>query len=114
VLCSTVLEYLSEPRAALVELRRVLEPNGLLLVSVPNAHPIARWLIVTMYRLTKPLGRWRQNPFPDHSKHSSESGFRRLLDGCGFRVEAVRKFGGMFGFPILGHGTLMMFRAVKL
>jgi 2-polyprenyl-3-methyl-5-hydroxy-6-metoxy-1,4-benzoquinol methylase len=115
VLCSSVLEYLSEPRAALVELRRVLKPNGLLLVSVPNAHPIARWPIVTIYSLTKPLGRWRQNPFLDYSKHAySESCFRHLLDGCGFRVEAVRKFGGLFGSPILGHGTLMMFRAVKL
>jgi ubiquinone/menaquinone biosynthesis C-methylase UbiE len=115
VLCSSVLEYLSEPRAALVELRRVLKPNGLLLISVPNAHPIARWPTVIVYRLTKPLGRWRQNPFLDHSKQSySESGFRHLLDGCGFRVEAVREFGGPFGFPVLGHGTLMMFRAVKL
>lgn len=115
VLCSSVLEYSSEPGAALVELRRVLKPYGLLLVSVPNTHPIARWPTVAVYRLTKPMGRWRQNPFLDYSKNAySESGFRCLLSGCGFRVEAVRQFGGLFGFPILGHGTLMMFRAVKL
>lgn len=115
VLCSSVLEYLAEPRAALVELRRLLKPNGLLLVSVPNAHPIALWPQVTMHRLTKSLGRWRQNAFLDYSKHSfSESGFRHLLRECGFRVEAVRQYGGMFGSPILGHGTLIMFRAVKL
>jgi 2-polyprenyl-6-hydroxyphenyl methylase/3-demethylubiquinone-9 3-methyltransferase len=116
VLCSSVLEYLSEPSAGLIELRRLLKPNGLLLVSVPNAHPIARWPTVALYWLTKFLGRWRQNTFLDHSKHSySESLFRRLLVDCGFRVEAVRQYGGLFGSaPILGQGTLMMFRTVKL
>jgi 2-polyprenyl-6-hydroxyphenyl methylase/3-demethylubiquinone-9 3-methyltransferase len=114
VLCSSVLEYLAEPSAALIELRRLLKPNGLLLVSVPNAHPIALWPQVTMHRLTKSLGRWRQNAFLDYSKHSfSESGFRHLLRDCGFRVEAVRQYGGPFGSPILGHGTLIMFRTVK-
>ena len=53
VVCSSVLEYVSDPRAALVELWRLLKPNGLLLVSVPNAHPIARWPT-----LTKPLPLW--------------------------------------------------------
>ena len=116
VLCSSVLEYLSEPGLALMELRRLLKPNGLLLVSVPNAHPIARWPGVILYRLTKCLGRWRQNAFLDYSKQSySQFGFRKLLDRCGFQVEMVRTYGGMFGFrSILGCGTLMMFRAAKL
>jgi ubiquinone/menaquinone biosynthesis C-methylase UbiE len=116
VLCSSVLEYVSDPRAALGELRRLLKPNGLLLVSVPNAHPIARWPMLTIYWLTKRLGRWRWFQFLDYSKHSySELRFRRLLSSCGFRVAAVRTFGVTLGFEaILGQGTLMMFRARKL
>jgi SAM-dependent methyltransferase len=115
VLCSSVLEYLPDPGAALIELRRVLKPNALLLVSAPNAHPIARWPIVTAYWVTRHLGPWRQNRFLDHSKHSyTESEFQQLLADCGFRVEAVRSYGGQFGFPIFGHGSLLMFRAVKL
>lgn len=116
VVCSSVLEYVSDPRAALVELWRLLKPNGLLLVSVPNAHPIARWPILTIYWLTKRLGRWRWFQFLDYSKHSySELRFCRLLNSCGFGVEAVRTFGETLGFEtLLGHGTLMMFRAVKL
>jgi len=116
VLCSSVLEYVSDPRAALVELRRLLKPKGLLVVSVPNAHPIARWPMLTIYWLTKHLGRWRWFQFLDYSKHSySELRFRRLLNVCGFRFEAVRKFGVTLGFEtVLGHGTLMMFRAVRV
>jgi hypothetical protein len=28
-------------------------------------------------------------------------------------IREARTYGGLRGFPILGHGTLMMFRAVK-
>jgi 2-polyprenyl-6-hydroxyphenyl methylase/3-demethylubiquinone-9 3-methyltransferase len=115
VLCSSVLEYVREPRTALAELRRVLVPNGLLLVSVPNSDRIAWWPIMSAYWLTRPLGRWRLCEYLDYNENRySEPCFRGLLDSCGFRVEAVGTFGGVRGIPILGHGTQMMFRAVKL
>jgi 2-polyprenyl-6-hydroxyphenyl methylase/3-demethylubiquinone-9 3-methyltransferase len=115
VLCSSVLEYVSEPSAALFELRRVLKQNGMLLVSVSNSDPIAWFPIVLAHRLTKHLGPWRMCQYLDYFKHRySELTFRRLLDRCGFRVEAVRTYGGVRGFPVLGRGTLTMFRAVKL
>ena len=115
VLCSSVLEYVAEPRTALFELRRVLKQQGLLLISVRNADPIAWLPAVSAYWLTKGLGRWRLCKYLDYSKHSySESTFRQLLNSCGFRVEKARSYGGLRGFSVLGHGTLVMFRAVKL
>ena len=115
VLCSSVLEYVSKPSDALHELNRVLKKDGTLLISVPSSHPIARWPVVIAYWLSKPLGRRRVFNYLDHSKHSfSESRFRRLLESCGFRAEAVRIYGGPRGTPILGHGTLMMVRARKV
>jgi SAM-dependent methyltransferase len=116
VLCSSVLEYVADPCAALIEFRRLLKPKGLLLVSVPNAHPIARWPTLSIYWITKHLGRKGWPPYLDYSKHSySQSRFRRLLASCGFGVEGVRAYGEMFGFePIFGQGTLLMFRAVRL
>ena len=40
VLCSSVLEYVSDVDTCLKEFARVLRPAGLLLVSVPNRHSI--------------------------------------------------------------------------
>lgn len=40
VLCTQVLEHLEDPRAALVEFGRVLKPNGLLILSVPQYWPL--------------------------------------------------------------------------
>ncbi len=115
VLCSSVIEYVAKPNTALRELNRVLKKDGTLLISVPSSHPIARWPVVLLYWLSKPFGRRRLFNYLDHSKHSfSESGFRRLLESCGFRAEAVRIYGGPRGTPILGHGTLMMVRARKV
>jgi len=115
VLCSSVIEYVASPPAALAEMRRLIKPNGLLLVSVPNSDLWAWWPALTLYWLTRGLGRWRLHRYLDYSKHRySDAAFRRLLEGAGFRVEASRTYGGVRGFPALGHGTLMMFRAVRV
>lgn len=116
VLCSSTLEYVPNLLAALRELHRVLRPKGLLLVSVPNAHPIARWPLLAVYWVTKYFGRKRWFEYLDHSKHFySESRFRDALRSSGFRAEAVRTWGGLRGpAPLLGHGTLFLFRATKL
>jgi 2-polyprenyl-6-hydroxyphenyl methylase/3-demethylubiquinone-9 3-methyltransferase len=114
VLCSSTLEYVADPVAALREIRRVLKQKGFLLVSVPNAHPIARWPVLAVYWLTK-LRRKRWFEYLDHSKHCYfESNFRELLRKCGFCAEALRSYDGVRGSPILGQGTLLMFRAIKI
>ena len=115
VLCSSVIEYVPHPAVALREFHRIMKEDGTLLLSVPSAHPVVRWPVVALYWLTKPLGRHRVFTYLDHSKHSySESSLRRLLNACGFRMEAARTYGGPRGKPILGHGSLLMVRARKV
>jgi SAM-dependent methyltransferase len=115
VLCSSVLEYVSDAQAALIELRRLLKQNGLLVISVPNRTSLAWWPIFGLYRLTKHLGPCRVYEYLDYSKNRySELGFRCLLRSLGLRVDMIQKYGGMRRFPVLGQDTLMMFRAIKL
>ena len=115
VLCSSVLEFVSEPSAALFELRRVLKQNGMLLVSVSNSDPIAWFPIVLAHRLTKHLGPWRIVPV---SRLFQTQVFGiKLFDACSTAADSVSTpYGvrGVRGFPILGRGTLTMFRAVKV
>jgi 2-polyprenyl-3-methyl-5-hydroxy-6-metoxy-1,4-benzoquinol methylase len=93
VLCSSVLEYVPEPIACLLEFARVLKPGGLLLVSVPNRNSVARRMQLTLHRLG---GLWGQSwcTFLDYSSHHySRIEFERLLVHAGFSGEKLVPFG---------------------
>ena len=81
VLCSEVLEHLPKPDRAIGELRRVLKPQGTLILTVPF------------------LSRLHEEPC-DYFRFT-EHGLRRLLADAAFSVEELRPTGSVFGF--LGH-----------
>jgi len=114
VLCSSVLEYTPSPETALRELRRVIKKGGLLAASVPSSSLSARLPTLFIYWLTKPLGRWRQLSFLDHSKFAySPDTFSQLLRKCGFKTQGFRKFGEVRfrGVRFTWDGTVIMFLA---
>jgi ubiquinone/menaquinone biosynthesis C-methylase UbiE len=110
ILCSSVLEYTGSPEQALRELRRVLKSGGILLVSVPNASPLARLPQVALYWLTKFTHR-RKLTYLDHSKWSySRRSFARMLRRCAFSPCDHRKFGEvrLSNIKITADGTMLM------
>ena len=65
VLCSEVLEHVARPWKALPELRRVLRPDGWIIVTTLTSFPI--------------------HGFPDDYYRYTTSGLRLLLEDAGFR-----------------------------
>jgi 2-polyprenyl-3-methyl-5-hydroxy-6-metoxy-1,4-benzoquinol methylase len=94
ILCSSVLEYVSDPSACLIEFARVLKPAGLLLVSIPNRNSVVRRMQVACHHLGGLLGQsWVK--FLDYSLHQySVREFERLLTQAGFSCEKLVPFGG--------------------
>ena len=116
VLCSSVLEYVDDPRACLAEFARVLRSGGLLLVSVPNRNSLIRQAQVACYRLGARIGQnWL--PFVRHSRHEYSVGeFTRLLSESGLVAEKVLAFGSPLPRRVQRlprAGSLLMFMAKK-
>jgi ubiquinone/menaquinone biosynthesis C-methylase UbiE len=116
ILCSSVLEYVSDPDICLEELGRVLRPNGILLISVPSAHSIIRTLLKMTHACTATIGR----PWPKYlsvSKYQySVSEFRAVLRGHALKPEKSMCFGIPAPSWLSNNqivGSLLMFRARK-
>jgi 2-polyprenyl-3-methyl-5-hydroxy-6-metoxy-1,4-benzoquinol methylase len=116
ILCSSVLEYVSDVNACLAEFCRALRPGGLLLVSVPNRRSIIRRAQVNTHRLGNAL-KQQWLPFLDHSCNEyTAPAFRELLEGCGFTVEHVIPFGSPIPRLLQRQefgGSLLMFCATR-
>jgi 2-polyprenyl-6-hydroxyphenyl methylase/3-demethylubiquinone-9 3-methyltransferase len=112
IVCSSVLEYLASPEAALREFHRLLKPGGVLLASVPNGAMSIRIPLNLVYWITRPLGSKRRVAYLDHSKHCYSAGqFEQTLRRSGFAVEQMVKFGRFvlpFGIPGSRSGILIM------
>jgi ubiquinone/menaquinone biosynthesis C-methylase UbiE len=116
ILCSSVLEYVSDPAACLAEFARVLRPASLLVVSVANRNSLVRRAQVATHRLGRVL-RQRWCAFLDYSHNEyAASDFRALLKEHGFTTGNIIPFGSpiprwlqrrQFG------GSLLAFCAVR-
>jgi len=116
VLCSSVLEYATEPKSWLNEIARVTKPGGILMISVPNARSLVRLGLRAVFCLT----RWTGAPRPRYLAHSrlqySVAGFSALLQSHGYEPAYVAAFGS--SVPSWLHELrwfdgLLLFRATK-
>ncbi len=93
ILCSSVLEYVSDPCACLNEFARVLKPGGLLLVSIPNRNSVVRRIQFACHKLGSLMG-FGWVSFMEYSRHQySRPEFERLLAQAGFSAEDPLPFG---------------------
>ncbi|MHC4577582.1 MAG: methyltransferase domain-containing protein [Planctomycetota bacterium] len=77
-----VLEHLHDPRAMLTRILRILQPDGLLALQVPDiSHPRARYY----------GRRWKHFEPPVHLWYFSKTTLRRLLEDLGFTVVYARR-----------------------
>ncbi len=91
-----VLEHLTQPRETILELRRLISPDGLLIVVVPDARfhallgGIRRRLGASdPYWLEQPKGFLSGFKFPDHLCSFQPRTISLLLQRCGFRVKSI-------------------------
>jgi 2-polyprenyl-3-methyl-5-hydroxy-6-metoxy-1,4-benzoquinol methylase len=83
VILRHVLEHLDDPLRALSEVRRVIAPDGTLIVAVPN---LASWQ-ARMARCD-----WFHLDLPRHLHHFTPAALRTLLARAGFTVDRVSHF----------------------
>lgn len=99
VWASEVIEHIADTARWLSEVRRVLAPNGRLLVTTPN-HARIRLLLGGIERYSDPLG--------DHLHLYTRRSLRRLLSEFGFARVEIRAAAG----PPL-HRRLLLARATR-
>jgi 2-polyprenyl-3-methyl-5-hydroxy-6-metoxy-1,4-benzoquinol methylase len=73
----SALEHMNEPRANLIEARRILKPGGTLVVQVPNA---------ASYQARLFGGDWFALDAPRHRYHFAPRTLERLLSQTGFKL----------------------------
>jgi SAM-dependent methyltransferase len=116
ILCSSVLEYVSNPAACLAEFARVLRPGGLLVVSVANRNSLVRRVQVRTHELGRML-RQRWCAFLDYSHNEyAAADFRALLKRHGFATTNVIPFGSPIPHWLQRRefgGSLLAFCAVR-
>lgn len=117
ILCSSVLEYLADPRGCLREFARVLRSGGTLIASIPNRNSVHRRAHSAKYRLTRLLGHAGSPAYMRYSKNAfGAAEFRGILAKAGFTPVRSQSFGGpwpTFAQNWPGLAPLILFEAAR-
>lgn len=91
IICSEVLEHLSDDLAGLKELKRVLKPGGTLMITVPNHNypflwdPV-NWVLERVFKTHIKSGFWA-GIWNQHLRLYYPGELRRSVEDAGFKVE---------------------------
>lgn len=78
-----ILEHLENPEVILKELKKLLKPNGVLVIQSPNIESF-------MFKLTKE--KWNWLLFPNHLYHFTPKSLTLLLKHSGFKIVFRKTF----------------------
>ena len=92
VLCSSVLEYLEDPPAALREAARVLRPGGTLVLSLPPTGSVLRWAQRCVRLAARCVGRRAFDYFEVSRFEISPARLDTVLGSAGFAKDLVMPF----------------------
>ena len=84
-----VLEHLTDPQGTFREMRRILKPDGIVYVAVPNTRSLNFWLFGPD---------WYGLDSPRHVISFSPKALRFLCDETGFEIVKIRFRSGAFNF----------------
>src|SRR5436190_12142121 len=82
-----VIEHVPRPDEALVRMREILKPGGLLFLSTPDAGSVVARLMRSRWHYIEPM---------QHIMLFNKKNLARLLDASGFDVIATRTFGHFY------------------
>jgi 2-polyprenyl-3-methyl-5-hydroxy-6-metoxy-1,4-benzoquinol methylase len=87
-----VLEHLTEPFSELLETKRILKTNGLLVVNAPNGQSLLAKILKTKWHLVLP---------PEHLFYFSPKNLGTFLEKNGFKVIYSSNIGKKFTFQYI-------------
>ncbi len=86
---NNVLEHLSDPKETFREVRRILKPDGIVYITVPNTRSLNFWLFGE---------NWYGLDSPRHVISYCPETLRFLCDATGFQIAKIRFQSGAFNF----------------
>jgi len=81
VIMNQVLEHVPSPKTTLLDVRRLLRPDGILYLTVPNFGSLEARIFDE---------HWAGLRIPEHLHHFTPSPLRKLLESAGFRILTCR------------------------
>ncbi len=114
ILCVEVIEHLTEPGLLLETVDRLLKPDGMLLLTVPNGWSLLEVVkrgkdglkstaagerLLSLKRRVSPVDQTalaNQHPGDNHQQYFTAGAIRRLVARYGFSVETMQNSGPLF------------------